>query len=220
MGIDVERRGSPCVTESGGDDRNGHAGIEHLGGHEVKQVVKSEVIEPCSAPHPNKALGHEVRRPWPGARLVRAEDETILVAPLSPISRHRQIVPSQQFVTRCVQRNPIRTTCLRWYEQRTVGSLHQGALNAEASADQVHVDPTQGEELPPASSRCGRQGEIEVEGPVASHVLEKPCHLFWRGWPHLRRLISGRGCLIGDVLEDPEPALRLGQGGMERRVDT
>ena len=61
MGVDVQRGRSPGVAQAGRHDRDGDAGIEHLGGHEVAQVVKSEMVKPGSAAHLDKALGHEVR---------------------------------------------------------------------------------------------------------------------------------------------------------------
>ena len=51
------------MTQAGRHDRNGDAGIEHLGRHEVAEVVESEMVKPGSAAHPDKALRHEVGRP-------------------------------------------------------------------------------------------------------------------------------------------------------------
>jgi len=93
-------------------------------------------------------------------------------------------------------------------------------LNAETSRDEIHVDPAKGEELSSAGPGCGGEGQIEVEGRVVGHEPQKLRHLLWRGRPHLGRFTSGRTCMVGDVLEDPGPALPLGQCGMERRVDT
>ena len=58
-----------------------------------------------------------------------------------------------------------------------------------------------------------------MEGGVASDELQQLCNLSWCGWPHLGRLISGRGRVIGDVLEYPGPALRLAERRMKRRVN-
>ena len=52
---------------------------------------------------------------------------------------------------------------------RGAWTLDQGALNAEASADEIHVDAAKcGELTSPGSSR-GRQGQIEVESRIASN---------------------------------------------------
>ena len=66
-------------------NRDGDSSIE-LGSHEVAEVVEPEMTKPGSAAHPDKALGHEVRRPRPGARLVGTENEAILGGGDSPIS--------------------------------------------------------------------------------------------------------------------------------------
>ena len=66
------------MTQPRRHDWDGNAGIEHLSRHEVAKVVESEMIKPSSAAHPDQALGHEVRRPGPGARFVGTEDEAIL----------------------------------------------------------------------------------------------------------------------------------------------
>jgi DNA-binding transcriptional LysR family regulator len=40
VGVDVQRGGGPGVAQAGRHDRNGDAGIEHLGRHEVAEVVE------------------------------------------------------------------------------------------------------------------------------------------------------------------------------------
>src|SRR3984957_8375918 len=117
MGVNVERRGSPCVTESGGDDRNGHAGVKHLSGHEVTEIVKSEMTEPGSATHPDGALRDEVWRPRPGASPVRTEDAAVFGGRLSPIGRYHQVMASQELETRAVERNTVRTTCFGGHQK-------------------------------------------------------------------------------------------------------
>ena len=51
-------------------------------------------------------------------------------------------------------------------------TLHQGTLNAETSADEVDVSPAQGEELSTAGASSCCQGQIEMEGGVASDELQ------------------------------------------------
>lgn len=54
---------------------------------------------------------------------------------------------------------------------------------------------------------------------VAGHGLEQSGDLDRRGWTRFNGLGSRRGRLICDVVEDPRPTLRLGQGGMEDGVN-
>ena len=61
----------------------------------------------------------------------------------------------------------------------------------KASAEEVHVDPTQGQELSTTGSSCGSERQIEVESRIASGELEQLRHLPRRGWAHLDGLISG-----------------------------
>jgi hypothetical protein len=51
------------MGEAGGHNRYGDADVEHLSGHEVPKVVKSEVTEAGGPPGLDEALGHEVRFP-------------------------------------------------------------------------------------------------------------------------------------------------------------
>ena len=88
-------------------DRDGDSSIEHLGSHEVAEVVEPEMTKPGSAAHPDKALGHEVRRPRPGARFVGTEDEAILGSHPSPARRYGLVVTSQELEARCVECDPI-----------------------------------------------------------------------------------------------------------------
>jgi hypothetical protein len=74
VGVDVQGGRSSGVTEARRHDRNGGAGVEHLGGREVAQVVESEVTEPGRASHLAQALGHEVRRPWLSWSIVSEND--------------------------------------------------------------------------------------------------------------------------------------------------
>jgi hypothetical protein len=65
------------MGEAGGHNRHSDADIEHLSGHEVPQVVKSEVTESRGLPGPDEALGHVVRFPGSRSILVLAEDEPV-----------------------------------------------------------------------------------------------------------------------------------------------
>ena len=74
------------MAEACRHDRDGDSGVEHLSGHEVTEIVESEVTESCRSANPDEPLGHKVRRPWPGAGLVGAEYEALIESPHSPIS--------------------------------------------------------------------------------------------------------------------------------------
>ena len=186
----------------------------------MAEIVESEVTESCSATQPDETLGHEVRRPRPAAGLVGTEDEAVLEGRHSPVGCCNTVLPSQQRETRGIEGNPIRTPCLGRHYAWTIGSLDQRSLNAKASADKVHVDPAQCQELPSTGSGRGGQGQIEVEGGIPRSKLKQLSHLFRCRRSHLNGLISRWSRLVSDVLKDPRPALRLAQRGMERRVDT
>jgi hypothetical protein len=90
----------------------------------------------------------------------------------------------------------------------------------------LRFPPTRSTSIQRRARSCPRRApvvaarvRIEMQGGVASYELEELRYLSWRGRPHLGRLISGRSRVVGHVFEDPGPALRLGQRGMERRMD-
>jgi hypothetical protein len=64
--------------------RDRDASIEHLGRHEMAKVVESEMTQPGGSSRFDEPLGHEVRRPRPGAGIVGTEDEAIVEGLHSP----------------------------------------------------------------------------------------------------------------------------------------
>jgi len=88
-------------------DRDGDSSIEHLGRHEVTEIVEPELAEAGNSPHLDESIGHEVRRPRPGARFVGTEDEAILGSHPSPARRYGLVVTSQELEARCVECDPI-----------------------------------------------------------------------------------------------------------------
>ena len=78
-----------------------------FGGHEVAQVVKSEVAKPGSAAHPDEALGHKVRRPRTDACVVGPENEEIVESHHFPIRYRSDVLLSKKFKARCVKGNPM-----------------------------------------------------------------------------------------------------------------
>jgi transposase len=76
VGVLVQRGRHSAVVESAGDDHQRDAGVEHLGGHEVAQVVEPERSQPGVAAVPQEGFGDPVRFPCGGAAIV-AEHEGI-----------------------------------------------------------------------------------------------------------------------------------------------
>jgi hypothetical protein len=76
VGVFVESGRDALVIEPTGNDHDRDAGVKHLGGHEVSEVVQSERTEPGGATVAEERLGHPVRLPRGGPALV-AEHETV-----------------------------------------------------------------------------------------------------------------------------------------------
>ena len=57
VGVDVERGRRAGVAEPLGHDGDGHAGGEHLGGHEVAQVMQPEMWKAGGTAGPDEPLG-------------------------------------------------------------------------------------------------------------------------------------------------------------------
>lgn len=69
MGIAVQGRRHPAVIQSPGHEGQGHPAMQHLGGHEVAEVVQPERSQAGTAPSPKEGLGDPVG--LPGASAVR-----------------------------------------------------------------------------------------------------------------------------------------------------
>jgi len=59
--VDIQRRRCPSVGEAGGDDRHWDAFVEHLGRHEMPEVVESEVVKTGGKAGVDEPFGHVVR---------------------------------------------------------------------------------------------------------------------------------------------------------------
>src|SRR5271170_1680857 len=55
VGVDIESRGGPGMAQARRHNRDGDSSIEHLGSHEVAEVVEPEMTKPGTAAHPDKA---------------------------------------------------------------------------------------------------------------------------------------------------------------------
>lgn len=76
VGVFVECGRDALVIEATGNDHDRDAGVEHLGGHEVSEIVQSERAEPGGATVAEERLGHSVRVPCGGPAVV-AEHEPV-----------------------------------------------------------------------------------------------------------------------------------------------
>src|SRR6266545_2681024 len=77
VGVAVQGGGHAAVVEAAGDDGEGDAGVEHLGGHEVAEVVQPELPQPGGASGPQERFGGAVRFPRRGSAGVVAEHECL-----------------------------------------------------------------------------------------------------------------------------------------------
>jgi len=76
VGVLVQGGRDASVVEAAGHDHDRDAGVEHLGGHEMTEVVQSERAEPGVPPVAEERLGDPVRLPGGGTTIV-AEHEPI-----------------------------------------------------------------------------------------------------------------------------------------------
>lgn len=74
MGIPVQRCRNPLVVEPARNDNDRYACVQHLGRHEVPEVVQSERWQPSRPAIAEERLGHSIRLPRCGA-IVVTEDE-------------------------------------------------------------------------------------------------------------------------------------------------
>ena len=109
------------MAETGRHDRHRNSGVEHLGGHEVTQVVESEMREAGGPSHLYEPLRHEVRQPWTLAPSVSTEDEVIFESPFS--STEALPVAFEQLHAGRVESDPVGATSLRGHEERPVGAF-------------------------------------------------------------------------------------------------
>ena len=158
VGVDVDGGRGAGVAEPLGDHRDGDAGGEHGGGHEVAQVVQPEAGEPGSAPVGDEALRDPVRLPGPATGRVGAEHEA--VGETARAGGRSVAVGGEQFDADGIEGDAVGAPVLGRSQHRSGRSLDQRSGEADGGVVEVDVGPAHGEEL--AAAGAGGHREVEV----------------------------------------------------------
>ena len=207
------------MGEASRHNRDRYAGVEHLGGHEVAQVVETKMPEASGPTSNDETLGHIVRQPWSGPGTAGTEHKSLFDRIYTVLFRHTLTVVPQEREAGGVERHSVRTTGLGGDQDRPFWPLNDRTLHGEASRRQVDIGPAKREQLSSTGARGCGQREVEPEGWIVGDGLEKSRYFGWGGRSHLDGLAPGWAGVIGHIVEDPRPALGLRQRGVEGRVD-
>ena len=115
------------MGEASRHDRNRHAGIEHLGGHEVSEIMETKMAKASGPTSNDEALGDEVRQPGSGSCSVGTEHKALFERICSVLLPHMFTVGPQEFDAGGVERDPVRTTGLGGNEDRSFRPLDDRA---------------------------------------------------------------------------------------------
>jgi hypothetical protein len=161
------------VAEALGHRGDGDSCREHLGGHEVAEIVQPEVRQARGTPGGDEPLRQSVGQPRLPAVRTRAEHERAcrqLRADL-PGSPRRQVSVRRQHAERLgVEFDPVGAVGLGGAELGSVWPLDQRASEGDRGSLNIDVAPPQGEQLTPTGhrSRPRAAGSRGVAGPGAS----------------------------------------------------
>ena len=115
------------MVEAAGHDHERDAGVEHLGGHEMAEVVKSERAEPGGPAMAKEGFGDPVRLPGGDAAVV-AEHETAAFGANVPS------VVGEHLAGGRVKVDDMAALGLRGGEDRSVGSFDPAGTERDAAA--------------------------------------------------------------------------------------
>jgi hypothetical protein len=131
------------VIEAAGHDDERDAGVLHLGGHEVAQVVQPEGTKPGGTPVADEGLGDRVWLPGRDAAVV-AEHEPV-TGPTALVG-----VPGEQGTGGRIEVDSVIPLRLGGCEHRAIGPFHPAGAERHAVGVEVHVVPAQPEQLSPS----------------------------------------------------------------------
>ncbi len=153
VGVFVDGGRQPANLETPRDNDERDAGVEHLGGHDVAQVVQPERSQPSSPAAAQESVGDPVRPPRRGAAVITGHE------PLRQVS-----IPSLGG------------------EHRASGFFDPGGAERHTSSGEVHDLPAQPEQLSAAGASERRQHQQGMQVRVAGgDVVEQGAQLL-RGW--------------------------------------
>ena len=162
VGVLVEGGRHPAVVETPRDDDEGDAGVEHLGGHEVAQVVQPERSQPGGPAVAEEGFGDPVRLPRRGAAVVTEHEPLRPVASLPLGGEHAEHVDRHR-----VEVDDVTAFGLGGGEHRAVGSFDPAGAERHPSGGEVDVVPAQPEQLGAAGAGERRQHQQGVQVRVA-----------------------------------------------------
>jgi hypothetical protein len=167
VGVVVEGGGDAAVVESSGDGDERDPGVEHLGSHEVAEIMEAEGSEPSGAAVAKERLGDPVRFPGSAAAVV-AEREAV------PGASGSLGVGREDGEGAGIEVDDVAASCLGAREHRTLGAFHPFVAERHTTPNEVDVVPAQSEELRPAGAGHRSEDQEGVELRIArSDVVEQ-----------------------------------------------
>jgi hypothetical protein len=211
------------VAEALGHRGDGDSCREHLGGHEVAEIVQPEVRQARGTPGGDEPLRQSVGQPRLPAVRTRAEHERAcrqLRADL-PGSPRRQVSVRRQHAERLgVEFDPVGAVGLGGAELGSVWPLDQRASEGDRGSLNIDVAPPQGEQLTPTGTGRDREPQVAEEWRVlAPRPLEQDGDLLRGRRADLGRCHSRRRRVRSRVQPDPVPAEGLSERPMEHSMD-
>lgn len=161
VGVDIEGRRRSRVAQPLGHRVDGDPGGEHLGGHEVTQVVEPEVAEAGLPASGDELLGDPVRQLRLGTIGRCAEHEGVRARGATGRTRPGGAVLDEHGEGVMVDVDPVGAVRLGGPQLHAVGAGDGRSGEGEGAVVEVNVAPTQGEEL--AATRPRRDGQAEED---------------------------------------------------------
>ncbi len=162
VGVLIEGGRHPAVIETPRNNHEGDPGVEHLGGHEVAQVVQTERSQPGGPAVPEEGFGDPVRLPRRGAAVV-TEHEPLPQVDILPLGGEH----AEHFDCHRVEVDHVTAFGLGGGEHRAVWSFDPAGAERHPSGGEVDVVPAQPEQLSATGAGERRQHQQGVQIRVA-----------------------------------------------------
>jgi hypothetical protein len=198
------------MVEAARDDGQRDAGVEHLGGHEVSEVVEPELPASGGAAVADEGFGDAVGLPCRHSPIVAEHEPSRVI-----LTQYGERLVGERRDLEAVA--PFR---LGRRHGRTGGSLHPASNERDALVVVVDLFPRQPEQLCSAGAGRGGEQHERVEPRIARlDVIEEVLQLCWCRRMQLGWWDDDAVCSFVGVVPDPSPPHRLGERGAEHDVD-